>query len=342
MTHSKKLTFCKSGFFLLVFGVFAGDVGYSAESPWLEAAKKEGSVVLYTVMNAKDNEVLMRTFEKKYPGIAIDGFRGGSGAIINKVLTEARAKSLRADVIFAGGSEMQVFKKEGLLQKYVSPEAEGISEGFKDSDGYWTNVHPLMLVTAYNTGLVNPGDVPQSYEDLLRPQWRGNMMMDRVEYDWFATLQKVWGREKTVEFARRLAGQNIKFMTGHATIAQLIAAGEAKIGINMYAYYVSGLKRKGSPIDWVALDPVVAILETVGVTSRAPHPNAAKVLVDFMLSSDGQNLIRTFGRIPGRTSVKPLYEELEKIKGIPTDTASIYQRGLEVFAKEYREIFGLQ
>jgi ABC-type Fe3+ transport system substrate-binding protein len=339
MSPSKNFT--ATIFSLFVFTVLSGE-STSAESPRLDAAKREGSVVLYTVMNANDNNVLMRTFEKSYPGIAIEGFRGGSGAVLNKVLTEARAKATRADVIFAGGSEMQVFKKEGLLQKYISPEAEGISEGFKDPDGFWTNVHPLMLVTAFNAGLVNAGDVPQSYEDLLKPQWKGNMMMDRVEYDWFATLQKAWGKKKTVEFAKRLAGQNIKFMTGHATIAQLVAAGEAKIGINMYAYYVSGLKRKGSPIDWAALDPVVAILQTVGIVSGAPHPNAAKVLVDFMLSSDGQNLIRSFGRIPGRSGVKPLYEELEKIKGIPTDTASIYQHGLEVFGKEYREIFGLQ
>ncbi|MBI4524621.1 MAG: extracellular solute-binding protein [Deltaproteobacteria bacterium] len=316
--------------------------GYAAESRRVDAATKEGKLVLYTVMNAGDNQVLMRTFEKKFPGIMVEGFRGGTGALLNKVLTEARAKSLKADVIFAGGSEMQVFKKQGVLEKYVSPEATAIADGFKDSEGYWTTVHPLMLVTAYNTQLVKPQDAPKSYEDLLKPQWKGNMIMDRVEYDWFATLQKIWGREKAIDYAKKLATQNIKFMTGHANIAQLVAAGEAPIGINMYAYYVSGIKRKGSTIDWVALDPVVAILQVIGMSSDASHPNAAKLFVDFILSVDGQNLIKSFGRIPGRRDVEPLYEELGKIKAHPTDTTSIYHHGLEKFGKEYRDIFGLK
>ncbi|MBI4523016.1 MAG: extracellular solute-binding protein [Deltaproteobacteria bacterium] len=342
MKHSQTARIFCGMISFLVLSSFLGTRIYAAEGQRLKAAKKEAKVVLYTVMNVKDNEALKSTFEKKYPGIVVEGFRGGSGAVINKVLTEARAGSLKADVIFAGGSEMQVFKKEGLLQKYVSPEAAAIPVGFKDPDGYWTNVHPLMLVTAFNTRLVTAADAPQTYEDLLKPQWKGNMMMDRVEYDWFATLQKVWGRDRTIAFAKKLATQNIKFMTGHSAIAQLVAAGEAMIGINMYAYRVSLLKQKGATIDWVALDPVVAILETVAVTSSAPHPNAARLLVDFMLAVDGQRLIRNFGRIPGRTDIQPRNEELGKIKGYPTDTDSIYERGLEAFGKEYREIFGLQ
>src|SRR5207253_8609853 len=126
-----------SFFILVVCTLLTMERSYSAETKSADAAKREGKVVLYTMMNAKDNEVLSRSFEKKYPGIIVDGYRGGPEAVVNKVLTEARAGALVADVIFGGGSELQIFKKAGLLAPYVSPERKGIPEDFRDPEGYW-------------------------------------------------------------------------------------------------------------------------------------------------------------------------------------------------------------
>ena len=315
---------------------------YSAESSDVNRAKKEGEVILYTVMSSDNNQDMMQAFEKRYPGVVVKSWWGSAEAMLNRVLTEALSRALKADVIFSGGSEMQVFKKRGLLQKHISPEARGIPEDFRDPEGYWTNVHPLSMVTAYNTDQVKPQDAPQTYEDLLKPQWKDKMSMERLEYDWFATLQKVWGRDKAIAFCRKLAAQNIRFDSGHTKIATMVAAGDIHIGINMYEYRISSMKKQGQRIDWVALDPVISILEVVAMTSTAAHPNASKLLVDFMLSVDGQNLIRDFGRVPGRRGIEPLDKEIAKIKPVPTDTAAIYKVGLDVFGKEYREIFGLQ
>src|SRR6516162_7054019 len=102
------------------------------------------------------------------------------------------------------------------------------------------------------------------------------------------------------------------------------------------------MKKEGAKIDWVALEPVVSILEVIAVVENARHPNESNIFVDFMLSVDGQNLIRGFGRIPGRRGIEPLDKDIAKIKPIPTDVATIYKVGLDVFGKEYREIFGLQ
>ncbi len=315
---------------------------HSAESRIVNQAKKEGEVVLYTVMSSDNNQAMMQAFEKRYPGVVVKSWWGSTEAMLNRVLTEARSRALKTDVIFSGGSEMQVFKKRCLLQKYISPEAQGIPEDFRDPEGYWTNVHPLSMVTAYNTDQVKPQDAPQTYEDLLKPQWKDRMSMERLEYDWFATLQKVWGKDKAIAFCRRLATQNIRFDSGHTKIATMVAAGDISIGINMYEYRISSMKKQGQRIDWVALDPVISILEVVAINSTAGHPNAAKLLVDFMLSVDGQNLIRDFGRVPGRRGIEPLDKDIAKIKAVPTDTATIYKVGLDVFGKEYREIFGLQ
>jgi iron(III) transport system substrate-binding protein len=328
--------------FLLIVLALSNTAAYSADGNVVNAAKREGEVILYTVMSADNGAVMTEAFQKKYPGITVRNWWGSTESMLSKVLTEARAGALNADVIFSGGSEMQVFKKRGLLQKYVSPEASGIPDDFKDREGYWINVHPLSMVTAYNTDQVKPRDAPQTYEDLLKPQWKGKMSMERLEYDWFATLQKVWGREKALAYCRSLARQDIRFDSGHTKIASLVAAGDIPIGINMYEYRIAALKKEGAKIDWVALDPVVSILEVAAITSVPAHPNAARLFVDFLLSVDGQNLIRSFGRIPGRRGIEPLDKELAKIKPHPTDLATIYKVGLDVFGKEYREIFGLQ
>jgi iron(III) transport system substrate-binding protein len=322
--------------------LFSSVSAFCADSAKIDAARKEGKVVFYTVMNAANDSVMVREFKKKYPGIAVEGWRGGSEAMLSRILAEARAGAFKADLIFSGGAEMQVFKKKRLLQTYVSPEAKVTPDNFKDRDGYWINVHPLLQVVGYNTEQVKPKDVPRTYEDLLKPQWKSQMSMDRVEYAWFATLQKAWGREKAIAYCKKLATQDIRFDSGHTKIATLVAAGDIPVGINLFAYRVAEFKGKGAPINWVGLDPVVAILEVAAVTRTAQHPNAAKLLMDFMLSVDGQNLIRSFGRVPGRPGVEPLDKDLGKIKAYPMDVEAIYTHGLEPFGKEYREIFGIK
>ena len=333
---------CRLLCFSTVVPALLNAVVYAAETTTVNAAKKEGEIILYTVMSADNDKVMVEAFQKKYPGITVKSWWGSTETMLNRVLTEARAGAVQADVIFSGGSEMQVFKKRGLLQKYVSPEAKAIPEDFRDPEGYWTNVHPLSMITAYNTDQVKVQDAPRTYEDLLKAQFKGKMSMERLEYDWFATLIKVWGREKAIAYFKKLAAQDIRFDSGHTKIATMVAAGDVAIGINMYEYRIASMKKEGAKIDWVALEPVVSILEVIALVANAPHPNASKLFVDFMLSVDGQNLIRGFGRIPGRRGIEPLDKDIAKIKPIPTDVATIYKVGLDVFGKEYREIFGLQ
>jgi iron(III) transport system substrate-binding protein len=307
-----------------------------------EPVKKETKVILYTMMNAKDSDVISRSFEKKYPSIVVEGYRAGPEALVNKVLTEARAGALRADVFFGGGSELQIFKKNNLLAPYVSSETKGIPNDFRDPEGYWTTVHLLEMVTAYNTNAIRPSDLPKAYEDLLKPEFKGKMMMEPFDYAWFATMQKFWGKDKTIAFCRRLAAQNIRFLTGHTNITNLVAAGEGSLGINVFAYRVSNLRKDGALINWVPLDPVVTMLESVALSKTGGNRKAAELLIDFMLSMEGQNLIKSFGRTPVKAGVEIPDEQLAKIKPYPIDVATIYRDGLEAFGKEFRTIFDIK
>lgn len=322
---------------LILWGALGIERSYGAES-----VKKETKVILYTMMNAKDNDVISRSFEKKYPGIVVEGYRAGPEALVNKVLTEARAGALRADVIFGGGSELQIFKKNNLLAPYVSSETKGIPDDFRDSEGYWTTVHLLEMVTAYNTNQVRPSDLPKTYEDLLKPEFKDKMMMEPFDYAWFATMQKFWGKDKTLAFCRKLAAQNIRFLTGHTNITNLVAAGERSLGVNVFAYRVSTLRKDGASINWVPLDPVVTMLESVALSKSGGNRKAAELLIDYMLSVEGQNLIKSFGRTPVKAGVEIPDQQLAKIKPYPIDVATIYRDGLESFGKEFRTIFDIK
>jgi iron(III) transport system substrate-binding protein len=131
-------------------------------------------------------------------------------------------------------------------------------------------------------------------------------------YEWFLKLLKIWGEEKGMAYFKRLAQQNPGFRIGSSQIADLVAAGENPIGINTYSTTIEDLKAKGAPLEWVPLDPVVAILHPIAITAQAPHPNAARLFVDYVLSKEGMTVLRGFKRIPSRPDVEPMVPRLTK------------------------------
>ncbi len=212
---------------------------------------------------------------------------------------------------------------------------------FKDPQGHWTGIYVNNLVATYNTAMVAPKDVPRDYPDLLDPKWRGKILMDSTDYDWFGTLVVVWGREKAVKYMEGLARQDIKWRRGHGLLAQLTAAGEAPLGW-AYNFRVERMKKDGAPVEWIeTFDPIVATVNGIGLSAKATHPNAAKLFIDFALGKKGQEMIRQMRRIPARSDIDPLAPKMDqsklKLKAVPKE---VYLN-LDDYAREFRKIFGL-
>lgn len=167
------------------------------------------------------------------------------------------------------------------------------------------------------------------------------MIMDREESEWYANMLKVMGAEKGRKFMKKLAAQEIVFRAGHTLQAQLVAAGEFKIGVVLYTPRMEKMKKQGAPIEWGRADPVIAYHYSLGVAAQAPHPNAARLFVDFFLSKEGQELLVGVGRIPVRSGVKPKPAYLvDGVKLVPSDTA-LAEKDFKKYFDEYREVFNV-
>ncbi|MFQ5849375.1 MAG: ABC transporter substrate-binding protein [Candidatus Binatia bacterium] len=270
----------------------------------IEGAKKEGKVVWYTTMTISESKPMLERFEKKYPFIKAELFRTGGGPLLNRMMSEARAGRHLFDVVNTRAEAFLTVKKAGLIAKYKSPERSMVEDDLKDREGYWTASYGIALVLGYNTEQVKPADVPRSYQALLEPRWKGKILNDTENFHWFSGLLRAWGREKGLAYMRRLAAQDQTFMRGNTARVQLVTAGEKPLLI-AYNHTIQRMKSRGGPIDWVPLEPVVFTSNVFMYARGGPNPNAGKLLIDFLLSKEGQEMIRGFNRITVRKDLDP-------------------------------------
>ncbi|HEY3304460.1 MAG TPA: extracellular solute-binding protein [Candidatus Binatia bacterium] len=300
---------------------FAG----AAEQPVLvEGARKEGGLMIYSLLAVPDHSKIVDRFKQKYPFLEVSLIRpGASERITARVMTEARAARHSVDVI--GVSRLNMFHliQRGLVMSYDSPERRQFDAAFKDKKGFWTAFYVNPEVMSYNTKLVPPAAAPKRYQDLLDPRWKGKLVLEQTAVEWFAALLQHWGEDKALAYMRRLAEQNLKTIHGNTLITQLIAAGEHEAAVTLNGPRVELTKRRGAPIDWVALDPTVVDIVTMGIAAQAPHPNAAKLYLDFVLSREVQEglLEEQFVKPSGRADVKSAF--MAKLRGARVQFVSV-------------------
>src|SRR5919109_4958926 len=266
----------------------------------IEAAKREGKLVVYTSMTVDQAQKLNDAFKVKYPFIQPSMFRAVGERLLTKIMAEAQAGKYEFDVVQSAKTQAYFLKKKNLLANYVSTEVKNIQKPFVDSEGYWAAVYMMPNVIGYNTSLLKRHEVHRSDEDLLNPKWKGKIGMDHTKPEWFSWKLKRMGEEKGLAYMKKLGAQEFKLYAGLTILSSLLAAGEFPLVLNTYLHNVEDVRRKGATVDWVAQDPVFTKFQPIGVGLKAAHPNAAKLFVNFMLSEEGQQIIASFGRVPTR------------------------------------------
>ena len=306
----------------------------------LAKAKEEKILVVYSTVEIKDGSAVMEAFQKRYPFVEQKLLRLGSTQMSVKVLQEHRAGSHFFDVTQVGDFVFYEFSSAGLFQPYDSPERRAFPEDFKDKQGFWTSAYHNAGVISYNTNLVKPVDVPKSMDDLLDPKWKGKMLMDSNGPEWYAAMLQVLGQEKGLRFMRSLASQNLNFRPSRSLITETLASGEFGLAVNNYYHLVQSAKGRGAPVESVAAYPVISRVHTIALGRYAPHPNLGKLYVDFVLSEEGQKILRSFGRSSSRKGMEP--DELQKrgVKLYVTDMS--LGKNYANYMKEFREIFGIK
>lgn len=303
-----------------------------------ERAEAEGRVVFYTTANASDAKAIGDGFRRIYPKIEVQFDRSTDSQLMEKILIETRAGRSLWDVVSTTGFYGSLLKKRGLLAAYDSPERKYFREGFKDPQGFWTSTYTTYAVFGYNTRLVSKANVPRSHEDLLKPIWKGQIGLEGRAYEWFTATISGMGQEKGLSYLRALARQQPDLRVGRTLLAQLVAAGEFNGALTSYMHNFDTLKAGGAPVEWVALAPSFANLHPIGISAKAPHPNAARLFVDYMLSQRGQEIVRALRRIPDRIDTPP--EPPSVLKGVtPAFTAPEIYDDFDRYIKLFQEIF---
>ena len=287
-------------FFLQLCASFA----FGAESNMIDAAKKEGAMVFYTTMDIQNSKPLLDAFNKKYPFIKADLVRLGGTAMVSRILTEAQAGASQFDVAVGISPSLTPMRERNLIAPYMSPEFANLHNDLYDATGYWSTVYLNTLVLGYNTKVISRNDLPKTYDDLLKPQYKQKFIIDIENHDVFVALSQEWGQEKAINYFKGLAKQEPVFLRGNTNRANFVSVGERSMTF-VYAQVIERMKQTGAPVDWIPLEPVAVELNVAMLSAKAAHPNSAKLFIDYLISKDGQEFLKTFRRIGPRKDVKP-------------------------------------
>jgi len=269
----------------------------------LQGAKKEGELRVYTSAPADDYAVFSAAFEKKY-GVKVRVWRASSEKVQQRGVTEARAGRFDVDIFDTNGPEMESLHREKILQEVKSPYLADLIPQAIMPHREWVGTRLNIFALAYNTRLVKKDELPKRWEDLLDPRWKGRLGIEAADEDWFAGVVGQLGEQRGLKLFRDIAARNgFSVRKGHTLLTQLVAAGEVPLALTVYNYKAEQLKQKGAPIDWFVIPPAIARPNGIGMARRAPHPNAAVLFYDFMIS-DAQFLLLERDFVPTSRKIK--------------------------------------
>src|SRR6516165_3951323 len=278
----------------------------------VEGAKKEKELTFYSSIPPQDIAALVAGFDKQY-GIKVKVWRSDSEGFLQRVLSEARARRFEADIVAGAASALEPLYRENLLQEVKSPALAEISPQAIPAHGQWVAIYLSLFVQAYNTNLISKESLPASYAELVRPQWKDKLAVEADDFDWFAETVKAMGEERGLRLFREIVAANgISVRKGHSLLNNLVAAGEVPLALSGYGYLAEQAKRKGAPLDWFVIPPAIARVTAEGLARNAPHPNAAVLFYDFLIS-DAQPILAERKFMPATRKIEPIYKEPIKL-----------------------------
>ena len=305
----------------------------------VEGARAEGEAVIYLNLDPIVGNALAGGFMKKYSGVNVQVGRFSGASIIARVDAEARAGKLAADAIMSGELGILVLIDKGVMARYRSPQLDAYPESFRDKDNFW-NVNLLnVLVPAYNTRLVGKHEVPQRLEDLLRPRWKGKLAMDSQSYYWFGALLQQMGEEAVTKLMRGLNEQQLRHIRGRRLLTQLVAAGEYDLAVETNLNTVLSLSQQGAPVWFAPVKPLYLRPSFLFMTRTAPHPHAGALLIDYLLSEEGQKILVAHDRMAAHPKVPARETQLLKGLDLRMPDALDIGRRYAALGKKYLELF---
>lgn len=303
---------------LVALGIAASLSPAHADDPaLLAAAKREGAVVWYTTQIVDQfARPAAAAFEKLYPGIRVTLSRTNATTAAIKILNENRAGKNQSDV-FDGTVTVVPLKKEGYVLKYIPEAVKSWPAEYRDPEGYWVATNIYVLTPAYNTRLIPPGSEPKTWQALLDPKYRGKMLWgaslsSSAAVGFIGAVLDDMGEVKGLQYLRALQKQQIASVDVSARqVLDQVIAGEYAIALQIFNHHAVISAKKGAPVKWIPMQPTTGVLSVVSIAKAAPHPNAAKLFEDYLVSKEGQKAYQAAYYLPADPAVPALDPELK-------------------------------
>lgn len=310
-----------------------------------DTSSASGTVMMYSSMQEDQLIAVKEAFEKKYPNVKMEYYFAGTSKVITKIATEQQAGQVDADVIWVGDPADYVsFKEQGILQQYTSPESEAIDAAFIDPDGYYTGARMMNMGISYNTALVTPEEAPQSWNDLLDEKWNDQIVMSDPGS---SGTSKYWrnaimtNEKYGVDYIQKLKDNGCYLESGTTATHNQIAASAYKVGVCL-DYVTANLANEGSPIAFVFPEDTVSIFSPLGLVSNCANEENGKLLYDFILSKEGQQVLIENNLISVRNDIEQTGVDVEAIaaKAMDSNLNDMVEKE-EENAEAFDAIFGL-
>lgn len=305
-------------------------------------SRAEKEINLYTSENIDNIQPILDKFMKKYPKIKVNLLRLDSEDLVPKILSEASAGRNTVDVV-STGLLLPLIEKD-MMVPFYSPEAEAVPDELKHPEGMWVARHTSNYGFAYNPNIVPADKVPKTYEDLLDPWWKGKLAVEPTDQKFWIGIIHMMGEEKGWKYIEDLKEISV-IQKGKTQRVDMTIAGQFAGTLGVYLYRPAEKKYEdGAPIEYVVFDPTITSPHMLGLVKNAPHPYAAMLLIDYLLSKEGQQAVADGGRVVVRPDVeskleyiRDLTSRLNKVKRVTLqeewfkDTSAVEDRLMRIF-----------
>ncbi|WP_329137501.1 extracellular solute-binding protein [Streptomyces sp. NBC_01476] len=314
----------------------------------LPQAKQEGKVVWYTTFADSDVDDMISAFQKSYPGVKVDALRLSADKLPSRLVTEQRGRKYNADVISADCEPVYQLIQAGTLSPYEPPQVPPLPAQLQNlPKGYGNAVYILTSAIAYNPSGVKAQHLqpPTTIEDLTEPQWKGRFSIDPSAINWYESLITSMGHDKALQLVRKLGANSPLLVESHTQSLTQVQSGEPLASVNAYAYKAASLAKKTpTRMAFSNTDPQPAAAALAEVARDAPHPAAAKLFMDWLMSPEGQaNVVSITNHTSLDTAAKNDTSVWNPAKwkpawSLPVITADTYDRYLQEYQKALHAI----
>jgi iron(III) transport system substrate-binding protein len=301
-------------------------------------ARKEGSVRWASSTPQAWAEPALQIFRKRYPTIQVEYLRQSGRVLAERIIREHRAGKYEIDIIGTSAVTFAGMKDSGVIAPYVSPEAAQLRQNMKDTAGWWVAYFGNIQAIICNKNRVK--SAPADWKDFLDPKWKGEFSIDDTRYEWFYALQQIYGRQEANKMITGFRQNGVNLRRGGTLRAQLVGAGEESCGLGVYLNNVRDLVEQSAPVTYSVPEPVIVVPVVNMMAKLPPHPYAAILLYDFILSPEATGqYTRANAMAPARDNL-PLVKEVVELQAKRTYVVDVEasSRDYEKTVKEYNSL----